>query len=206
MLNPHCLLCLVQGVLIKWLCQLPVDWATEWVRGRCSCRVVATLLQRPLSRAPLVQQPLQHFDWKDIFWLKPPWNQNEWKCKSIMSMHFYQTQVWSVPFLVIHSIHVFAQDLEASTSAVWKFEILLRPVDNRGLCSVFYNESHLAFHCTACCWIALSNRDFVHDISHHIVSYFKCQSHIWLWHWNYGVIYLEVKEGQGEHSCKRRKN
>ena len=60
--------------------------------GRCSCRVVATLLHRPLSRAPLVQQPLQHFDWKDSFWLKPPWNHNEWKCKSIMSMHFIRLE------------------------------------------------------------------------------------------------------------------
>ena len=100
-------------------------------------------------------------------------------------------------FLVLHSIHFFAQDLEASTSAVWKFEILLRPVDNRGLCSVFYNESHLAFHCTVCCWIALQTETLL-DITYHIVSYFQCQSHIWLWHWKYGVIYSEVKEGQGE--------
>ena len=42
-----------------------------------------------------------------------------------------------------------------------KFEILIKPFDSCGLCSVFYNESHLAFHCTAYCWIALSNRDLV---------------------------------------------
>ena len=51
----------------------------------------------------------------------------------------------------------------------WKFEILLKPVYSQGLCTVFYNEFHLAFHCTACCLIALQTETLL-DITYHIFN------------------------------------